>query len=267
MAKAQEAKEPQALVQNKQGNALTADMPDFLKETSSQRGTEMIRASDMVMPRMALCQSNTPQRKAQNILYIKDLQEGQFFNTLTKEIYGTSVHIIPLFFYYSRIMFKPFDEGGGIICQAPDGIHCALANGGPCMHQAWGNDGQPPECTELFNFPCLIRATGEFVVLSLKSTGIAAGKQLNSMIRMRRKDAFAGVYLVESFPDNKKGQDFFNHRILNAGWVSTDEYKGAEGMYETMLPQVKAGKATIHTDGMAAETESDRAFADRDTEL
>jgi hypothetical protein len=263
--KQQTTAESTALAERDPSTSLS-NVPDFLKDSNTVRGSELIEAADMLMPRLALCQSNTPQRKPQNPLFIEGLQEGQFFNTLSRRIYGDEVTFIPLFFYRSRIMFKDIDEGGGVLCQAPDGHSCQLNHGGPCINSAWGANGEPPACTELYNFPALIkleREPYEFAVISLKSTAIKAAKSLNSMIKLRKKDAFAGLYLLQAVPDHKQGQDFWGHTISNAGWVTPVEYEYAQQQYEALAPKVKTGEITIDHRGMGND---DEAFADRDAQ-
>jgi hypothetical protein len=250
--------------------SLQESVPDFLKDKTTARGTENIDAQHMVMPRIAICQSNTPQRKRQNPAFIEGLEEGHFFNTLTKRNYRDDIRFIPLFFYVSRIMFKPIEQGGGLMCQAPDGVSCQLNNGGRCLHNAWGPNGEPPDCTEFYNFPALILlddGPAEFGVLSLKSTGIKAAKELNSMIRFRKKDAFAGIYRAQTVPDRKQDQDFFNITISNSGWVTPEQYSFAESQYEAIFPAVKRGEATLDVEGLAGEiSQSDQQFAARDAE-
>ncbi len=240
------------------------DVPDFLKDVTTMRGTEDIDFSKMVIPRLAIAQKGSDQRKKQNEKYIEGLDEGMVFNSLTGQIYDRPVKFIPLFFYTSRIHFKPLAEGGGIICQAPDGVHCQLNNGGPCLHQAWGKQGEKPACTEFYNFGVMLPDFNmESLVLSLKSTGLDAAKQLNSFIRMRKKDAFAGVYEMDTLYKVEGQMDWYIPLISNAGWATKDQYKVAEEAYDGLFKGLKSGKVTFD----AEVTPSDAAFASRDAEM
>jgi hypothetical protein len=232
------AKERTELATTEVAGAL--EKPSYIGNT--RRGTELQETSDLIMPRLALCQSMTPQRKKSDPAYLEGLEEGALFNSLTGVIYGQQVRIVPLFFYKSRIMFKPMDEGGGVLCQAPDGKSCQLNNGGPCLHDSWGPNGEKPQCTELFNFPSLLYPSRELIVLSFKATAIKAGKQLNSLIRFRNADAFAGVYAISTAPDkNAAGQEYYTYVVKNAGWVDEEFFKFAEQMYEALAPKVSTG--------------------------
>ncbi len=243
--------------------------PDYIKE--GEKGFEQVTMKDMVLPRLALCQDNTPQRKKQNAdVYIPGLEEGNLFNTLSGKIYGNKIQVVPLFFYHSKIMFKGFEQGGGIVCQASDGISCQLNNGGACLHGAWGPGGEPPECTEFYNYPCLVyegpgSKTSELIIVSLKSTGIGAAKKWNSYMRMRGADMFAGVYELSSTPDtNKAGMSYFTWAVANGdpAWVDVDLLKSGEKMYKTVSEGLKSG--AIKVDDLDPD---DAAFAARDSEV
>jgi hypothetical protein len=251
--------------------ALQQSKPDFLRKQDEEgparyRGQEEIGAQDMVIPRVAICQSTTPNRKRQNeAIFIEGLQEGQIFNTVTLENYGEEILFTPLLFHKSRIKFTPMDQGGGVECLNPTGRHCALNNGGPCIHAQWGKNGEPPACDELYNFPCLVlhengRAP-DFAVISFKRTGVAAAKDLNTKIRMRQSDAFAGTYRLRTAPDkNSAGQDYFIPVIDNAGWVDPETYQKAEEFYEGFRESILSGQAVADMTGMAEERKGDEPF-------
>ena len=240
--------------------------PDFLKEREGKevRGLEEITANEMVLPRLALCQNTTKQRDRTNPKYIPGLSEGQFFNSLSGVIYGEAVTVMPLFFRKSRIYFKDIDEGGGIICRAPHGNDCQLNDGKACIHSAWSKDGTPPPCTEFYNYACLIYPTNEPIVVSLKVTGIKAGKEWNSMMRLRGADPFAGLYDIKAIPaHNATGQTYYTYQIVNsihdAGWVNAEQFKYNEKQYTVLSKQLDSGDVKVDE-----STISDEAFAMRD---
>lgn len=232
---------------------LLQERPDFL-ERGTRRGIEEQSSKDIIFPRLSLCQSMTPQRKKSDPNYIEGLEEGMLFNSLLGNIYGTEAVIVPIFFWKSRIMFRPMESGGGVLCMAPDGQHCQLNNGGPCEHDKWGPAGEKPECSELYNYLCYLPATGEQIMWSCKSTAIKAAKQLGSLIRLRNADAFAGAYRLRTVPaKNNTGQEFFTLLVKPAGWVTKEMYDKCREMYEGIKPAVQEGRVAMDTTGMEHE--------------
>jgi hypothetical protein len=240
--------------------------PDYLKERDGQevRGLEQVTSAEMVLPRLALCQNTSPQRDRTNPKYIPGLQEGMFFNSLTKQIYGEKLTVMPLFFRKSRIYFKDINDGGGVICRAPHGNDCQLNDGKACLHSAWGKDGTPPPCTEFYNYASLIHPTNEPLVVSLKVTGIRAGKEWNSMMRLRGADPFAGLYDVLAVPArNATGQTYYTYQIVNSpqdgGWVDKNQFQFNEKQYAILSKQLDQGDVKVDESSL-----SDEAFAMRD---
>jgi hypothetical protein len=252
----------------KSSSALPA-APSFMPESSA--GLEQVGFKDLILPRLALCQNNSRARDKQNAKeYIKGLEEGQFYNTLSREILGESITVVPLFFYHSRMMFKDLDQGGGMLCQAPDGVSCQLNNGGPCLHSAWGKGGEPPECMEFFNYPCLVykgpgkEPNQELIIASMKTTGLKAGRTLNSLMRMRGRAAFAGIYDLKAIPaSNKAGQNYYTWEAKNSskgdlpGWVDAELYSYAEEQYKIVAEGLKSGAIKIDDSDIDSDTSSE----------
>lgn len=267
------AKQTEAIQKNEGSQAIAR--PDWME--SSNEGLENIGLRDMVIPRVGLCQTNTAARNRANVKdYIEGLQEGQFYNSLTGQIYGDRIRVVPLCFYKSRIMFKDLSAGGGIICQAPNGNDCQLNHGGPCIHAAW-RDGKPPECTEFFNYPCMVyngpgQLTHEWVVVSLKTTGMDAARTLNSLMRMRGgAPAYGGVYELTSVPDkNAANLSYFTWMAENAMapngkeplFVDQELFGRAKELAQVTKEGLKAGTIQVQ-----AADSSDSHFADSDSEV
>lgn len=260
-------KEQQQSLAKQSPSGIQASRPEYLKEREGQeiRGLDEVTAKEMVLPRLTLCQGLTPQRQRNDPKYIPGLDEGMFFNSLTRQIYGEKIDVMPLFFKLTRIFFKDINEGGGVICRAPNGNDCQLNNGGPCLHQKWGTNGEPPECTEFYNYPCLVYPTNEPIVVSLKVTGIKAGKIWNSTMRLRGADPFAGIYTIRAIPArNKTGQTYYTYDIFNSaeenGWVTKrEQFEFNEKQFKMFAEHFKAGTAKVDE-----STLSDEAFAMRD---
>jgi hypothetical protein len=103
------------------------------------------------------------------------------------------------------------------------------------------------------------------LVLSLKSTGIDAAKYLNSLIRMRKKDAFAGIYNLDTLMKVEGQMEWYVPLITNAGWTNKEQYDFAAAEYEALFKGLKAG--TIAFDAEHDGGNGDAAFAGRDAEM
>ena len=70
-------------------------MSDFLDDFSGQ-GYEDFGSNSYQVPFLKIAQSLSPEVKKQKPEYIEGLEPGQFFNTLTKKNYGSTIRLIPL---------------------------------------------------------------------------------------------------------------------------------------------------------------------------
>jgi len=247
----------QALVK-KDAGALEQKLPAYLTKSSGPaRGMEEADQKDLTLPRMAICQSMTPQRKKTNPLFIQGLEEGQLFNTLTGKVYGTEVALIPIFMYKSRIKFTDFEDGGGIECQAINGKSGgALCPSGcdGCLHSQWGEKGDPPACTLFYNYPALIMPTKELVIVSMKSAGAKIARAWNTLIKLRNQDTFAGVYQVATVAETADSHEFYNFSVKNAGWADEETYKFAEQVYNGL----KGKSIQMDTTGLETEAHGEK---------
>jgi hypothetical protein len=102
--------------------------------------------------------------------------------------------------------------------------------------------------------------TRELVIVSLKTTGLKAGRTLNSLMRMRGTASFAGIYVLKSYnvPDNPP---YYTWNADNGEppWVDKDLLNYAQSQYKIVSEGLKAGTITID--------DSEAAFADHDTEV
>lgn len=162
----------------KRPSAALEELPDWVKE--GNEGFEGGNADDLILPRLAICQSLSPQRKKGDPLYIDGIEEGDIFNTVTGDIYEPPVRVTPVLLRKQRIKFaeKPGDPpvcmGRAQLGVGTEGIACALNNGGPCKFPGFEKN----DCKLVMNFPVIIHdAPGDPIVLSLKSSGISVGKK------------------------------------------------------------------------------------------
>ncbi len=221
-------------------------VPDFLKSHVGQStGLEDVEQSDILIPRLGLCQSLSPQRKKSNPLYIEGLQEGQLFNTVTQEVYGEKLEVILLFFFKNRIKYFPIDSGGGIDCISPNGIDqgrispdgcsvCRFSQFGNGEDLVQGEKQSAPECTLYHNLMCLTPHDSSPIAMSFKSTGLKVTKQLLAQIRMSRLPMYAKKYEI-TVTTVKSGQnEWFEKKITPTGFVDSVTFAEMEKSFESL---------------------------------
>lgn len=215
-------------------NAVVAtEMPEYLKGASSRRGSENVTTDDLIIPRVELVQDLSPCRKRNDPSYIEGCDGGMLYNNVTRELYGTDILIIPVFYRKEYLVWKDRADGGGF-----RGAFSTMAEAETEI--AIIEDGDKCEAVETAQHFCLLidPVTGkeEEVVLSLSRSKMKASRTLNSLIRMSESDSFSRVYKVSAVAaKNAKNQDFFNVVVSPAGFPSERSYKRAEALYESIM--------------------------------
>lgn len=239
------------------------EVPEFLRsEIGHYTGMEKVEQSDILLPRLGLCQALSPQKRKSNSAYIESLQEGQLFNTVTQEIYGEELDIIPLFFFKNRIKFFPLDEGGGIDCQSKNAIDGGRINRlcSACQYSVWGNgvrdgDGanKPPLCTIYHNFMSFIPADMTPIAISYKASGLKLSKQLLAQQRLARLPMFAKYYHISVVTMKDGDNEWFEKKITPSKFVD-------KMMFEEMERQFQALKEMDISVDITGESEGDTSF-------
>lgn len=228
-------------------------VPDFLKGYNEAKGFEEMGRDDVVLPRLIVCQALTPQRKKTHPNYIANLQDGDLFNSVSGDIYGGSVELIPVTFKKSRIYFRDLKDGGGILCQSSNSIDggticptCA-----ECPNSQFGADGSTPVCSLFFNYPALVLPSLTPIVVSLKATGLKVGKQWNARMKMLgKKPMYAAVYEFKTQEVNGNKGSYFVPVVTLKRFVNEPEFNTA-----MLFSQQIAGKV-ITTDQLDREEET-----------
>lgn len=233
------APEGKIVKQQNVGLANREQIPDYL-QGSRGKGLEDMGQRDLTLPRIAIAQTLSPALNKKKPQFIPDLEEGMLYNTITREVYGTKLKVVPIIFGKARILFEDINKGGGILCQSVNGI-----NGGKlcpagclsCSKSAF-TDGEAPECNEFFNYPSMLpEHGGTIAVVSMKSKSIKVAKKWNSLMRMSGVAAYAIAWEISVVQDRQGENDFWNFEVERVGWAPKEIYLVGEQYYENLRAQ------------------------------
>jgi hypothetical protein len=205
--------------------------PNFMAGTG--RGSEGVGIDDITIPRVDVLQALSPQRKKTNAEYIEGAEEGMLFNTVTKQLYGSSFTFIPVYFRKEYVIWKDRKEGGGFAGAYPSEQAAQHAiedqDLNPEIHQI-SDTGQ--------HFGLIVSDHEsdspriEEAVISMSRSKMKVSRQLNTMIRMAGGDRFERGFTVSAVEaQNNNGEEFYNIAVKQLGFVSEEVYKAAETVY------------------------------------
>jgi len=197
-------------------------------DANDKRGLEGTDKGDFIIPRLALCQSNSPQRKRANDKFIPGLEEGGMFNTLTQELYEQNLPFIPIVLRKHAIEFKDMDQGGGIIDRnVPfNDPRCEYDN------SKTGKEAKP-KATRFYDWLSYLPETGELVVISFKGSSEKAGKKIVTLSStVRPGPVFSHLYRLSTANKQENGYDWHLFNVVPAGKPEVGDALIAEQAYE-----------------------------------
>lgn len=226
MAKKNEIAEVKTNAAVIQGDALPAWL-----DPNSNRGSEEVTANDMILPRIDVLQAISPQVKKSDPKYIEGAEQGLIFNTLSGELYGSEITIVPVVFRREFIVWQDRKSGGGF-----RGAFSTEAEA-EAERMSLDNPDDHEVVETHVHFVILIHDDGrmEEAVLSMSKSKRKVSRKLNSLIQMVPGDRFARAYKVTAVEaDGPKGE-YWTFDVNGLGYVTEDVWKRGQQSYEAIM--------------------------------
>lgn len=237
---------------NDQVANVEATLPDFLKGQTG-RGSEAVDHNDLIIPRLEVVQSLSKVRKKTASEYIDGAEEGMLYNSVTRELYGHEVNIVPVFFVKEFLVWRDQKLGGGF-----GGAHASEEEA--MARRAEMDNPNEWEVNLTHQHFCLIvkpDGTTEEAVISMAKSKLKVSKKFNSLIRLNGGDRFSRVYKLKGIAtENSQGQEFYTLDVLNVGFVDEPTYRHAEKIYELL----KSGAASADRNFDSVDNDGEAPF-------
>lgn len=234
----------------------TATKNEVAINTEAPMGFEDEEAGDMIVPRIKIVQTLSPERKD------KIAEEGDIINSLTKDKYNGKV-FIPVFKFNNNVDWKDRSEGGGIQCMARDGkvgertdgtrIMCAA-----CKRCEFDNSKQGkeaiPKCTKYINFFGFFAGEPAPIILSFAKTNYNEGKKLYSLAKVTMQNMWNYGYTLNEKLQAKNGNEWYNIVVTPNGATSEEDRQFGLQLYK--MYRNSLNEVNIDMDDNSAETSS-----------
>lgn len=241
------------------GKKVNVEDLGFLSDLANDtlEGFEQIRTETMAIPFIRVLQKLSPQLSKQDPAYVAGAEEGMWFNTLTKEVYGNQFNCIVLKFERIYIEWKP-NRGGFVSYHSPENAEQVAVDR---TFGKWktvdGNDLQE-------NYVYMILIEGHEkegpCVLSLSSSGIKAAKEWNRLMLTnimpngQRAKPYYMLWTIQSkFMKNDQGS-WYAPNMAFKDYINQEQYSLAK-TERLALPSRQVDYAQL-----SAKIEDDTAF-------
>jgi len=218
--------------------------PSYMKPEGSERGNEGVSSQDMTIPRLSIIQDLSPQHKKSKPEYIEGAEVQMIFNTATQKLYGKTVFVVPVLFRKEWVIWKDVNKGGGFkgSFATPQEANDELAS---------LEDAEDCEVVDTAqHFVLIVDEDGEMeqAVISMSKSQMKVSRKWNTSISAAGGDRFERMYRLEVVEDqNKNGQEYYNWKVSQMGYVEEEVFRRAEKMYEA----VRSGAVDVKRDSDA----------------
>ena len=149
------------------------------------KGLENITSEDITIPRLAIIQSNSPQRKKKDEKYIEDADEGDVFNTVTSQLYKKPLTVIPCAYRKTYVEWIPREKGGGFV--AAYDIRPSDTTTDPSTRKSFLKNGnQLVDTAEHYVIIKRDDDTFESAVLTMTSSNLTVSRKWNTLLKMKK---------------------------------------------------------------------------------
>lgn len=217
-------------------NEMIAATPTDLAnlDTNVPLGFEDEEAGDLIIPRVKVIQTLSPERKD------KIADEGDIINSLTKEKLNGK-KFIPVFKFNNNVLWKDRSEGGGIQCISRDGrvghtssdetLMCAQ-----CRRCEFDNTKQGkealPTCTKYINFFGFFEGERAPIILSFSKTCYNEGKKLYSLAKVTMQNMWNYGYTLSEKLMAKGNNEWYVPVMTAAGATSAEDREFALNLFK-----------------------------------
>ena len=190
---------------------VTQQAAELASNNGTPMGFEDEEANDMIVPRVKVIQTLSPERK-EGIA-----AEGDILNSLTKEKLNGKT-FIPVFKFNNHVDWRDRSDGGGILCIARDGKQGIMSDGTPlicasCKRCEFDNTKQGkealPKCTKYINFFGFFAGERMPIILSFAKTSYNEGKKLYSLAKVTMQNMWNYGYTLNEKKQAKGGNEWF----------------------------------------------------------
>ena len=215
------------------------ERPKFL--TGQARGSENVTMQDIVVPRIEVVQPLSKCLDRNDPTYITGIEPGFLYNSVTREVYGETVTIVPVVFRKAFLLFRKRAAGGGF-----RGGYQTQAEAD--SHRQTLEDPANIEVIEAAEHLVLVQSGGglQEAMLTCTKTKLKISRQLNSFVQLRGEDRWATAYELGSRQEKNDKGTFWNYAVRPLGYVPEEVYNRGAKLWKAVSSQGQGYVADAH---------------------
>lgn len=215
------------------------NMPDYIRK-DDRRGTENLGIQDLVIPRLEIVQGLSPAMKRGDPGYINGAQQGMLNNSVTRELYGDVVQLIPVHFAVQYLVWRDRKLAEAKKLPTDGGFFGAYPSLEEAKERAETEGGEDAAIV-VIDTPthlCLLlnRKEGRIdeIMMSMPRTKAKISRQWNTMVKLAGGPRFSRAYEVKTVLQKNPKGDFYNFSITPLGFPPKPLFDKASALYDSI---------------------------------
>ena len=199
----------------------------------SGRGNEEVTPNQLTIPRVKLLQKMSDEVDKHHPNYIEGAEDGNFLNSLTREIYGDEIYVLNVKFKDEYVVWRNREAGGGLL-----GNFSSEKDAAEAIKEQ--DKPQDYEIRQTHSHMMMVKnpETGDLsnpVLMDFAASKLRVSRNWNSQISIKGGDRFAGLWKLKAVSvTNSGGKSWMNLEADFVGWAQKDDYEAAEAVFESM---------------------------------
>ena len=244
-------------------------------------------ADDLLIPRLQLAQKMSPELDENDAKYIDGIKAGNFFNSVSREIY-TEFDVIPCHSRTSYTEWVPRDQGGGLVAE-----HEADSRDVKGAETHVSDDGKRRDLMQSGNelviadefYAFIVKEDGDYepVLISMKSSQRKVAKRWRTLISMNKARnpktnqlqsvaIYSTLWKLTSVTEANKNKDkYSNFAVQKIGPITADKqdlYHAAKQFRESIIAgEVKAVQEEDVSSSKTTDENQSESPLDKDDEV
>jgi hypothetical protein len=244
-------------------------------------------ADDLLIPRLQLAQKMSPELDENDAKYIDGIKAGNFFNSVSREIY-TEFDVIPCHSRTSYTEWVPRDQGGGLVAE-----HEADSRDVKGAETHVSDDGKRKDLMQSGNelviadefYAFIVKEDGDYepVLISMKSSQRKVAKRWRTLISMNKARnpktnqlqsvaIYSTLWKLTSVTEaNKNNDKYSNFAVQKIGPITADKqdlYHAAKQFRESIIAgEVKAVQEEDVSSSKTTDENQSGSPLDKDDEV
>lgn len=185
---------------------------------------------DQIFPAIGIIQGLSPQKDPDSPSFIEDCQEGQLFNSATKELFDgdDGVKVIPLLVTKQYVEWVPRKQGGGLVATYETAEEAK-------QRATPGNEIR----VSINYFVQLVDGTVAVIRLATP-TKMKVHRKWAALIEDSRTMNGRVYRLGVVREKNKVGQVYYNYSVAVDGWATKEQYQEGTKLIQSVVESQKA---------------------------